>query len=118
MLFGFCFLPRWINNKIVRNNESIFYISVKRCAVYAFIPFVVGFICAMFPRTIGNIIGDIGEFFGEIFEFIFHLFNYIGLPEFINVFLVGILVIASIFLAIHFSCSGIVKLYKRVRKKY
>lgn len=118
ILFGICFLPKWINNKIIRKNEeSIFYVNVKRCAIYALVIPIIALFSIIFSNTIGRLIGEIVEFFGEIFEFIFHLFNYIGLPEVINGVIVFILVVAFVFLITHLISSFIILLYRRIKGK-
>jgi hypothetical protein len=117
-LYGICFLPRWINNKLIhKNRESVFYITIKRCAIYALIIPIITFFSVIFPNTVGKLIGDLVESFGEIFEFISHLFNYIELPKVINGVLVFILAAAFIFLIIHLISSVINLLYKRIRSE-
>jgi hypothetical protein len=116
ILFGICFLPKWINNKIIhKNEESVFYINVKRCAIYALVIPIITFFSIIFSNTVGRLVEDIIEFIGEIFQFIFYLFNYIGLPKVINGIIVLILAVAFIFLMIHLISSFIVLLYRRIK---
>lgn len=115
ILFGISFLPRWINNKMF-SEESVFYASIKRCAVYALVIPIIMIFSGFFSNTVGRLAGNIvDDFFGEIFEFIFHLFNYIGLPGFINGIIVFIFGVIFIFFVIHIIISGIIQLYRRIR---
>ncbi len=118
ILFGICFLPKWINNKIIRKNEkSAFYISIKRCAAYAIIIPVIAFLSSVFSNTVGRLVEKIAASFSVIFEFIFHLLNYIGLPKAINGAIILILVVSSIFFIIHLVGSFIVLLCQKLRTK-
>lgn len=117
MIFGIYFLPRWINNKIIKNDTaSVFYASKKRIAAYAsVIPLVVIFL--LIVQAFKDFMGHILEPFSKIFTFISHIFNYIGMPEIVNNLLVFIFAMAFIFLVIHLLGSAILQLFKKIKEK-
>ncbi|MFC1755101.1 DUF2330 domain-containing protein [Thermoproteota archaeon] len=119
LLFAFCFLPRWLNNKIIHHNElSSLFMTVKRCAAYAAVIPIGVFFGVIFPRTMGDLIENlIVDPLGEVFEFIFHLFHFMRLPDIIGGTLVFLIAVASMFLIIHLIGSGIVRLYNSIRGK-
>ena len=114
-LFGACFLPRMINNKIVKNKDSPFYASIKRIAVYAVIIPAGILLSAILPNYIGKVFGFIVEGLSEMFQFIFHILNFLGTPKLLTVLILILFGYGFIFLMIHLICSSIVSITRKLR---
>ena len=117
--FGILLLPRWINNILIKKRKkSVFYLTFRRCMVYASVVPLLVFLSVMFPNSIGRILGHIVEYpLDDIAELIFHLLNFTGLPKVASAILVFLLFATLLFLMLHIAGSMIVALYRRIVSK-
>jgi hypothetical protein len=119
ILFGIAMLCRWFNNKFVKSENSLFFVSIRRTVVYTLVLPIILMLMFLFERfaeVFSEVIfeNDLFEALGELIEFIMKLFHYLHIPDFISVLFVAIILILMIFYVLHFISTAILSVWRNI----
>ncbi|MGV8169396.1 MAG: DUF2330 domain-containing protein [Candidatus Nanoarchaeia archaeon] len=105
-----------LTNKIIRNETSSLRMTNRRCFIYAAIlPVII--LLAYASEGFADFLGEfIDHTISQIMEFFLNLFHYLTGVDGIGVFVGLIFLVVLSFVIVHLAASGIVELYRKVRK--